>query len=45
MAVKTECYKCDTEIEVEDIGQVHPLCAECENEFDDWFATALRGGR
>ena len=31
MATKTECYKCDTEIEVEDIGQVHPLCVECEN--------------
>jgi hypothetical protein len=44
MAVKTECYQCDAEIEVEDITQVHPICEKCENEFYDWFATALRGG-
>lgn len=36
----TTCYKCDTEI-VAFVGQVHPLCEECEQEFDDWFNREL----
>lgn len=38
---KTTCYKCETEIEVEDENTVHPLCEECELEFDDWFTRQL----
>lgn len=34
---KSECYQCDTKIEVADVTQVHPLCAECQNTFDDWL--------
>lgn len=37
---QTTCYKCDTEIEAF-VGQVHPICGECESEFDDWFASQL----
>lgn len=37
---QTECYQCDTEIQAE-VGQVHPLCEECQLEFDDWFAHEL----
>jgi hypothetical protein len=38
---KTECYQCDTAIEVEDITTVHPLCEDCESEFDSWFESQL----
>lgn len=42
--VKTTCYKCNIEIELEDEDEnaVHPFCADCENDFDDWFAQQLR---
>jgi hypothetical protein len=36
----TTCYKCDTEIQAE-VGQVHPLCKDCQNEFYSWFTDAL----
>jgi PHP family Zn ribbon phosphoesterase len=38
---KTTCYKCETEIEVEDLTVVHPLCADCANIFDSWFQEQL----
>lgn len=34
----TYCYKCSAKI-MAAIGEVHPLCAECQNSFDDWFAS------
>jgi hypothetical protein len=37
---QTTCYKCDTEIEAF-VGQVHPLCGECQDDFDDWFEREL----
>ncbi len=37
----TTCYKCETEIKAY-VGQVHPLCGECENDFDDWFSQQLK---
>jgi hypothetical protein len=37
---KTKCYKCEESIEAE-VGQVHPLCAECEADFDAWFTRTL----
>lgn len=36
----TTCYKCDTQIEALE-GQVHPLCADCEKSFDNWFENTL----
>ena len=36
----TTCYKCDTKIEAF-VGQVHPLCGECDTEFSDWFERQL----
>jgi hypothetical protein len=39
--VKTTCYKCDTEIEVISDRLVHPLCENCEEDFDSWFAKEL----
>lgn len=39
--VKTTCYKCETEIEVISDKVVHPLCGNCEEDFDDWFQREL----
>jgi len=36
----TTCYKCDTDI-VAVVGQVHPLCEDCQSDFDDWFTKEL----
>jgi Zn finger protein HypA/HybF involved in hydrogenase expression len=33
---QTTCYKCEAKIEAI-VGQVHPLCDDCQNEFDDWL--------
>jgi hypothetical protein len=38
--VPTVCYKCPTKI-MSMVGQVHPLCVECQNDFDDWFEREL----
>jgi hypothetical protein len=42
MATKviTDCYKCEAETEAIK-GQVHPLCEDCELEFDSWFSSQL----
>lgn len=37
----TECYQCDTEIEIENANAVHPLCESCDTDFDSWFASQL----
>jgi hypothetical protein len=37
---QTTCYKCEAEIEAE-VGQVHPLCSECQDDFDSWFNSQL----
>lgn len=39
---QTTCYKCDTEIQAPE-GAVHPLCFDCDNEFESWLADALGG--
>jgi len=39
--VKTNCYKCETELEVPSAEVVHPLCLDCEGEFETWFADQL----
>ncbi len=39
---KVECYKCEAEVEVEDEYTVHPLCADCQTSFEDWFNEQLR---
>lgn len=36
----TTCYKCPTKI-MAMIGEVHPLCADCQNNFDDWLEHEL----
>lgn len=38
---KTTCYKCEETIEAE-VGQVHPLCGECQEDFDYWFESQVR---
>ena len=38
---QTTCYKCGEKIEAE-VGQVHPLCSECQDEHDRWFAEQMR---
>lgn len=37
---QTTCYKCPTKI-MAMVGEVHPLCSECQSEFDDWFEHEL----
>lgn len=37
----TTCYKCDTEVQAF-VGQVHPLCEECDTEFSGWLESQLR---
>jgi hypothetical protein len=37
---RTKCYTCEIEIMAR-IGEVHPLCADCQIEFDDWFQRQL----
>lgn len=37
---KTTCYQCEAEIEAE-VGQVHPLCDECDTSFEDWMTEQL----
>mgnify|MGYP000116556534 CR=1 FL=1 len=34
---KTDCYKCGADVEAP-INTVHPLCEECEADFDVWMA-------
>jgi hypothetical protein len=36
----TTCYKCETKVEAY-VGQVHPLCGECDDNFDDWLQREL----
>jgi hypothetical protein len=36
----TDCYKCEAKVMAE-VGQVHPLCADCQESFDDWFQRQL----
>lgn len=38
---QTTCYKCECEL-LAPKGEVHPLCAECQDEHDRWFAEQLR---
>lgn len=38
--VPTVCYKCPTKI-LAMVGQVHPLCVDCQDDFDDWFEREL----
>jgi hypothetical protein len=39
--LEAECYKCEAKIEVESELLVHPLCADCEEDFNDWFLHEL----
>jgi hypothetical protein len=38
---KTDCYKCGVSIEALTDRLVHPLCADCQESFDDWFERQL----
>jgi hypothetical protein len=35
------CYQCEANEVSVPVGTVHPLCGECENEFDSWFSQQL----
>jgi hypothetical protein len=37
---QTVCYKCECEL-MAPKGEVHPLCAECQADFDAWFTGQL----
>lgn len=36
---KTTCYKCEAEITAP-VGAVHPLCDNCDEDFQKWFQRA-----
>lgn len=33
----TNCYKCDSAVTAP-VGVVHPLCDNCDDDFQKWFA-------
>lgn len=37
---ETACYKCNKNI-VAVVTAVHPLCDECDADFDEWFNKQL----
>jgi hypothetical protein len=37
----TTCYKCEDETEAL-VGQVHPLCDNCDTDFADWMDEQIR---
>jgi len=39
---KTACYKCGEDITAPE-GAVHPLCSDCDTDFQAWFDRALNG--
>ena len=43
--VVVDCYRCGIQTQAESDAQVHPLCPECEAQFDQWFSNALGGGK
>lgn len=32
-----ECYQCQEVLTYDPVDSVHPLCTDCQNEFDDWL--------
>lgn len=36
-----KCYKCEDELDYDPVDYVHPLCNECQNEFDDWLQNEM----
>lgn len=37
----TDCYKCGAKMMAE-VGLVHPLCDNCNGDFEAWFAEQLK---
>lgn len=35
------CYKCKGALGYNPEDTVHPLCASCQDDFDDWFRNQL----
>jgi hypothetical protein len=33
----TKCYQCEEALDYDPVDSVHPLCQDCQNEFDDWL--------
>lgn len=36
-----ECYKCEEELDYDPVDSVHPLCSNCQNDFDDWLQNEM----
>lgn len=36
----TTCYKCERDI-IAYVGEVHPLCVSCDDDFEDWLRSCL----
>ncbi len=32
-----KCYQCEETLDYDPVDSVHPLCVDCQNEFDDWL--------
>ena len=32
-----KCYQCEETLDYDPVDSVHPLCSECQNDFDDWL--------
>jgi endogenous inhibitor of DNA gyrase (YacG/DUF329 family) len=36
-----KCYKCQEELDYDPVDSVHPLCHDCQNDFDDWLQNEM----
>jgi hypothetical protein len=32
-----KCYQCEEPLDRDPVDEVHPLCNDCQYEFDDWL--------
>jgi hypothetical protein len=32
-----KCYQCEETLDYDPVDSVHPLCQDCQYEFDDWL--------
>jgi len=32
-----KCYQCEEPLDYDPANSVHPLCQDCQYEFDDWL--------
>jgi hypothetical protein len=41
VVVMDTCYKCEEPLNYDALDNVHPLCDECQDDFDSWFTSQI----